>query len=67
MENSTIQLGSTVARPVAAQQRFWAHLAFQPMAKNRGGKSWLLGSGADWFRWARSPGPVGKGARRDTW
>jgi hypothetical protein len=47
MENSTVQLGSTVARPVAAQQHFWAHLAFQPMAKNRGGKSWLLGSGAD--------------------
>jgi hypothetical protein len=39
MENSTVQLGSTVARPVAAQQWFWAHLAFRPVAENRGGKA----------------------------
>jgi hypothetical protein len=50
MKNSTVQLGSTVARPIAAQQRFWAHLAFRPMAGNRGGKLWLLGDGADRFR-----------------
>jgi hypothetical protein len=50
MENSTAQLGSIVARPVAAQQHFRAHLAFRPVAGNMGGKLWLLGSGAGRFR-----------------
>jgi hypothetical protein len=49
MKNSTVQLGSTVARPVAAQQCFQAHLAFWPVARNRGGKPWLLGGEADRF------------------
>jgi hypothetical protein len=66
MENSTIQLGSTVAQPVAAQQCFRAYLAFRPVAGNRGGKPWLLGGGASRFRQTKSPGPLGKGARRNT-
>jgi hypothetical protein len=66
MENSTVQLGSTIARLVAAQQRFQAHLAFWPIARNSGGKPWLLGGSAGWFRRARSPGPVGNGGRHDT-
>jgi hypothetical protein len=52
MENSTIHLGSIVSRPDAAQQCFWAHLAFRPMARNRGGKLWLLGGGTVQFKLA---------------
>jgi hypothetical protein len=66
MENSTIQLGSTVAQSVAVQQCFRAYLAFRPVAGNRGGKPWLLGGGANRFRRAESPGPVGKRARLNT-
>jgi hypothetical protein len=43
MENSTVQLGSTVARPVAA------HLAFWPVVGNRGGEALVTGGGADRF------------------
>jgi hypothetical protein len=66
MENSTIQLGSIVVRPVVAKQCFWAHLAFWPVSGNSGGKPWLLGGGAGRFQRAKSLGPVGKEARQDT-
>jgi hypothetical protein len=56
MDNPTVQLGSTMARSVAAQQQFWAHLADSGEPEVRG--RWEMGLGMtpewknpDWRSW----------------
>jgi hypothetical protein len=59
MENSTVQLGSPVARPVAAQQSFRADWTFRPMRRNKGGIPVASADSGElevWGRWERGLG-----------